>query len=332
MTRFVFSFVSRSAARHCQESVIWAEVNWALLGSCPTLFDTFNNPDDILTHLVACAEPSISNDYVDALAKYYQNHPEALQKHTTHVFASLEKIIIQDNLKAAEPLMEKAIIHCFNSITNHEELLQMFIRLCSTVQPASRDDFCKRFITPLTYELSNKKFPKKLAPLFFDLLMAILDLHVMQAPSCAYRLIDISEFYPWKQLDKQITHLVQSCVAYDSVTDGSEKEPENLTRILRLIQERAKMNKGILQATHEIALQAIFKWSVIVDTTTGRPYPKQAFTMGEAMAGLVEEQKVTADICIRLMEALQKRIENDDEPRDNYSVDDAFLIVNILRA
>ena len=326
-----FSFFSRSVAPYCQESVVWTEVNWALLRESPTLFDSFNNPDDVLIHLAACAVPPIWNDYVDALAKYYQNHPDSFQKHVSQVLALMEKIIVEDNLKAAEFLMEKSIIRCFNSITNHEELLQMFIRLCSSVRPTSRDYFCRCFISPLTYELSNKKFPKKLALLSFDLLLTILDLHIMQAPNCTYRLIGISEFYPWKQLNKQITHLIQSCIAYDTVTCESGQELENITQIISLIHERAKVNTAIFQATHDVALQAILKWSVIVDINTGRPYPKHAFTMGEVMTRLIEEEKVTADICIQLVDALQKRIENDDESRTNYCPDDMFLIVSVLR-
>ena len=323
--------LSRWAVHHDHESIVWSEVNKVLLRESPTLFESFSTPDELLIHLDACAESPISKDYVYAIAKYYQNHVDLFQTHANQIFTAMEKLIIQDGLKAAECFMEYVIIGCFNSITNHEELLQTFTRFCPLVPPASRDYFCKNFIASLSYELSNKKYPKKLAPFFFDLLLAILDLRVMQAPSCAYRVINISEFYPWKQLDKQLTRLIQSCVTYDTVTDDSKNEPNNLTGILTLIKERGKVNKSIFQATHQVALQAIFKWSSIIDITTGQLYPKQAFTMGEVMTHLLEQQKITADICMQLLQALQKRIENNDESKTNNAPDDSFLVVRFLQ-
>ena len=48
--------------------------------------------------------------------------------------------------------------------------------------------------------------------------------------------------------------------------------------------------------------------------------------MGEIMSKLVDEQKVTPDTCVRLIEVLQKRIDENDEPREPYQPDDDFFI------
>lgn len=204
--------------------------------------------------------------------------------------------------------------------------------MCSIINIESRDSFCHEIISPMSYELSRKKFHKKLAEIFFDFILAIIDLHIIEASTCACRILDISEFYPWKQLDKQIIHLVQSCVTYDDIsTDSSSSKLDDLTKILCKIHERAKTNQTIFYATHQTAVQAILKWSSIINKDTGNAYSTHVFKMGEEMTKLVDLQQVTVDLCIQLLEILQKRIDNNDEPNDLNNVDDYFLQVSLFR-
>jgi len=247
------------------------------------------------------------------------------------VYAAIEKLVLDDKLKEAEHFMRDVIVPHFASITNLNELISIFIRLCSSVRHESRIYFCKEFISPISYELTKKKFHKKFAEIFFDFILAILDLHIIEALTCAYRILNINEFYPWKQLDKQLTHLIQSCSTYDQIiNDSTFSELGNLSQILRLIQQRAKANITIFHATHEVALQAILKWSNIVNKDTGKSYSRHVFEMGEAMTELVDQQKITTDTCIRLIEILQKRIDDNDEPRDFNQPDDRFLMVSLI--
>jgi hypothetical protein len=52
--------------------------------------------------------------------------------------------------------------------------------------------------------------------------------------------------------------------------------------------------------------------------------------MGDVMTELVDQQKITPDTCIRFIEILQKRIDDNDEPRDSYQPDDHFLSVSLI--
>ena len=73
-------------------------------------------------------------------------------------------------------------------------------------------------------------------------------------------------------MDKQLTHLLQSCVTYDQIIDNATfSELQPLKDILSLIQQRAKINTTMIRATHEVALEAVLKWSVIVNKDTGQP-------------------------------------------------------------
>jgi len=207
----------------------------------------------------------------------------------------------------------------------------MLIRACSTVIIESRNDFCQKLIFPIAYELTSKKYNKKLAGIFFDFILAILDLQVIKAPGCAYRILEMSDFYPWKQLDKQIIQLIQSCVAYDKiVNDSSSNQIEELDKIISLIHERTKTNPTIFHATHETALQAILKWLSIINKETGKLYDKHVFKMGQEMTELVDRQQITVDVCIQFIDVLQKRIDNNDEPNDLNHIDDQFLMVNLF--
>jgi len=224
--------------------------------------------------------------------------------------------------------MSNVIIPHFNSITNLEELLHMLIRTCSIVHIESRNYFCQNFITRISYELIKKKFNKNLSGIFFDFILAILDLNIIEAPACACRILNINDFYPWKQLNKQLIHLIQSCISYDQMINTSfPNQLDQLAEILSLIHERTKTNVTIFHATHEPALQAIFKWSFIINNNTGKPYDIHVFKMGQKMTELVDQKQITVDICIQFIEILQKRIDNNDEPNELHQFDNYFLMV-----
>ena len=204
-----------------------------------------------------------------------------------------------------------------NLIEDVEQLLRTCIRLCSLVHPGSGEQFCKVVLSPLTYEFGSKKFSKKLAPLLFDLVIAILDLRVVDAPQWAYRILNKRDFYPWKDLTGPLTHLVQSCVAYDTFVTTSYSSPlDQLENILNLIQERSKVTVTIFRATHETSLKAVLKWLMIVNEQTGQAYGSHVFQMGAQLLNLIDEQQVTVDTCTQLLDILQSQL--DEEVNHHY--------------
>jgi hypothetical protein len=327
---YFLSFL-RWAARNSQQSSVWSEVLFTLTRTFPTLFDSFANQDDAQFHLISCAESPVSLEYVNLIAKSYQRQVDLFKTNVSQIYTALEKLLFQNNIKEAERFMRDVIVTHFSLITNLEELLQMLIRACSSVSIESRTEFCHEIIAPISYELSKKKSNKKLAGIFFDLILAILDLNVIEAPECACRILAISDFYTWKQLDKQLTHLVQSCIAYDQLVIDSYFSPlDSLEDIVKIIHERVKSNPTILHATHETALQAIFKWSSIINDKTGKTYGRHVFKLGQKMTDIIDPRQITVDICRQLFEILQKRLDNNDEPCDLDQVHDHFFNVSLL--
>ncbi|CAF1064963.1 unnamed protein product [Adineta steineri] len=314
-----FQHLYRWAAHHSRQSTIWSDVLNTLERACPTLFDSFITPDDAKVYLNTCAEPSISTDYCNLIAKSYQSQADLFTANSSDIFIIVEKLLSQNKIKEAQYFVRNVIVTHFSLINNLEELLQMLIRACPLVDIQSRNYFCKDIISPIAYEMNRKKANKKLATSYFDLILAILDLIVIEALPCAYRILEINEFYPWKQLDKQLTHLVQSCVSYDKIISNSGfSDLDILEKIIKLIGERAKTNPTILRATHQSALQAILKWSSIIDNDTGKPYDKHIFNMGTKMTELVDIKQITIDNCYQFIAILQKQINDND---DTYVLD-----------
>jgi hypothetical protein len=120
----------------------------------------------------------------------------------------------------------------------------------------------KNSLLSITYTLRDIKANKNLAPLFFDLILAILKLFVIDAPQCAQPMMTKLEFYPWKDLESRITDLINTCISYDKIIHKPYfSNLKDLENIVKLIDDRAKQNPVLLQSTHSIALQAILRWS-----------------------------------------------------------------------
>ena len=304
---------------------------FTLTRTFPTLFHSFTEPDDARLHLISCVEPPVSADYVNCIAKSYQIQANLFKTNESQIYLAMEKLITQNNMKEAERFMRDILCTHISLITNPEELIHMLIRACSSVNIASRDIFCKEIISHMSYEFGRLKFNKKFAGIFFDLILAILDLNVEEAPASALRILEINEFYPWKQLDKQITHLIQLCIAYDQfLLDSNSSKLDALENIIIKIQDRIKAYPTLRSATHETALQAVIKWAAITNNNTQKTYGRHVFKMGQKMTELIDRQKITVDICSKLIETLQKRIDNNDETYDFSHDVDNFLDVSLF--
>ncbi|CAF2790446.1 unnamed protein product [Rotaria sp. Silwood2] len=324
--RSSFQHLYRWASRNSYQSKIWSEVFFALGRTLPTLFDSYANSDDAESYLTTCLEPSISSDYVYEISKSYQGQVDLFKIHVSQIYTTIEKLVSQNRIDHARYFMDNVLIIHYNSIPNLEELLHMLIHICSLVNIESRSLLCKNLISSISYELTIKKPNKQLAGTFFDFALAILSLHIKEAPKFADHILSISEFYPWKQLDKQITHLIQSCIMYDNIIDDTfPSELNHLENILNLIHERSKVNVTILPATHESALQAILKWSTIINNDTGKPYSEHVYRMGQIMTKLIDQRQITVDICSKFLEIIRKHIDNNDATYEFHQHHDDFF-------
>ncbi|CAM4771267.1 unnamed protein product [Rotaria magnacalcarata] len=312
--RSSFQRLYRCAALNSHQSDVWSAVLNVLNRTYPTLFNSYTNSEEATFYLTSCAEPAISADYVHLISQGYKSDLELFKTNISLICTIMEKLVLQNRVDACRYFMDNALIVHFKLITNFEELLQMLIRMCSSVNTESRNSFCKSVISPITYELSSKKCKKELAGLFFDFILAILSFTIMDAPKFAYNILAIGEFYPWKQLDTKITQLIQSCITYDNIAyDTRNTDLDYLNQILSIIRERAKVNPTMLRATHTLALEAVLKWSSIINNDTGKPYSRHVFGMGVVMAELVDQQQVSVESCSKLLRIFRKLIDPDDE-------------------
>ena len=189
------------------------------------------------------------------------------------------------------------------------------------------NQFCSQVLYHLTSALISAKASKKLAPLFFDLILAELGMCAMEAPCYAQIILKKSEFYPWKELTPRIADFVRICGSYDSIVHNDYfSKLDDLASILTLIHDRAKTNPTIVRATHEPALKAILRWS-----EKNMTYSMHVYKMGGSMLELLDQEQITLDICSKFIDALQHRMspDNDDDDQENVRLRNAnFFMVS----
>ncbi|CAF3691039.1 unnamed protein product [Rotaria socialis] len=324
--RSSFQRLYRCAALNSHQSDVWSAVLNVLNRGYPTLFNSYTDSEEATFYLTSCAEPTISADYVHLISQGYKNDAELFKTNISLLCTIMEKLVLQNRVDACRYFMNNTLIIHFKLITNFEELLQMLIRMCSSVNIESRNSFCTSVISLITYELSRKKCKKELAGLFFDFILAILNFTTVDAPQFAHYILAIGEFYPWKQLDTKITQLIQSCITYDNIAcDARNTDLDYLNQILSTIRERAKGNPTILHATHTLALEAVLKWSSVINNDTGKPYSRHVFGMGVVMVDLVDQKQVSVETCSKLLGIFRKLIDPDDEIFELNQLYDNFL-------
>lgn len=210
-------------------------------------------------------------------------------------------------------------------------LLHTFIRICSSLTNSSdlepRNLLCSKILHYLTCALRDVKANKNLAPLFFDLILSILKLFVIDTPQCAQYMIVKSEFYPWKDLGSHINDLIKTCISYDKIIHNPYfSNLSDLQNIVKLIDDRTKHNPVILQSTHDIALQAILRWS-----NKDNKYSMHVYKMCYSMLNLMDKQQINVEICSQLIDALINRItlaaNDDDDQQEVYHSNVFFLFV-----
>jgi hypothetical protein len=242
------------------------------------------------------------------------------------ILGNIERDIAMDKFLDAFHFVNQAIVQHLASL-DIIPLLHTLIRICSllidTMERGSK--MCSQVLYHLTYALTSAKVSKKLAPLFFDLILAELGMRAMEAPYYAQQILTKSEFYPWKELTSRIADFVRICGSYDSIIHKDYfTKLDELEKILALIHDRAKINPIILRATHEPALKAIFRWS-----EKNTKYSMHVYKMGHPMLELLDPEQITLDICSKFIDALGHRVnpDDDDDDRENVRLRNTLLFM-----
>jgi hypothetical protein len=127
-------------------------------------------------------------------------------------------------------------------------------------------------------------------------------------------MITKSDFFPWKDLGSNINELISTCISYESIIHKPFfSNLDDLEKIVKLIDDRAKTNPVILKSTHSIALQAILRWS-----NKDAKYSIHVYKMSYSMLNLIDQYQINVETCSQLIDALQNRIyaDSDDDPEE----------------
>jgi hypothetical protein len=235
----------------------------------------------------------------------------------TALLETVERLILIGKFIEASTFMDRVIRKQLISV-DISPLLHTFIRICSLLTNSTdiepRNLFCSKILYCLAFTLRDIKANKNLAPLFFDLTLAVLKLFVIDAPQCALPVITKSEFYPWKDLGSSINELISTCISYDKIVHKPYfSNLKELEKIVKLIDDRAKTNPVILRSTHSIALQAILRWS-----SKDAKYSIHVYKMCYSMLNLIDPHQINVEICSKLIDALINRLyaDSDDDPQE----------------
>ncbi|CAF5003888.1 unnamed protein product, partial [Rotaria sp. Silwood1] len=279
------------------QSQIWSEIASILQQSQPKLFDSSDNPAEALT-IIECAESSISSEFLSSLANSYKNNANHLKTNFSYILIIIERLILKDHIEEASNFIEDTLEVHFTTAVDIDALLRMLIRICPQVNIDHRDQLCSKIIWSLSIKLKDAKCNKQSSSLFFDFALIILNLH----------------FYPWKELASRCSDVIRSCAAYDTISEEEHsRNLDSLEDILRLIAERAQVNPSIIQAIHDEAPRAILRWSTSTKVGNKKTWCSHVYRMEQAMIVFIDQRQVTIDIFAQIIEALQKRIVNDEE-------------------
>jgi hypothetical protein len=293
---------------------MWSAMVLSLRCSLSKLYVSYDTPADAKLDLTTLFPDDATSDEMYSVATSCENNCDLFKSNYARMLETIERLILMDKIENAASFVYKPLVKHLATV-DITPLLQMTIRVCSLIVNTNerRDLLCSKILYHLIDALNSTKANKKLAPLFFDLILAILELCVMHAPRYAEKLLNKSEFYPWKDLASRIGDLVRICGSYDSIVHNDFfSELDALKNILELISARAKLNPILYRATHEPALKAIVRWS-----NKNTKYSMHVYKMGGEILDLIDPQQTTIDICSKFIDALRHNVSTDDEDDDD---------------
>ncbi|CAF3164295.1 unnamed protein product [Rotaria sp. Silwood2] len=336
--RPIFQQIFRHAAHLSHQSRVWASIIYVFTRTLPTLFDSYVNIDDAQIDFSLCVEEPISTDYILFISKSYNRNPHLIKNNFSQALLVIERLLLGHHIREVRYFIDEAILAHMETVVDIEALVQMFVRVCPLIPINHRKESCKEVISNITYKLGRMKCSKKLAPLFFDFALILLDLCVLEAPQCAVYLLEKNDFYPWKDLAPRFTDLLRLCSTYDTiVVEKTSSELNSLVTILRLAVDRAKAHAIIYRSTHKEALRAISRWTYTTDSdnnnnnnnNTHKIWSNHVYNMGQPMLDLIDQRQMTIDICTQLIEVLRLRIVDNESGEDdipiNYTMNSFFI-------
>ncbi|CAF1175185.1 unnamed protein product [Adineta steineri] len=218
----------------------------------------------------------------------------------------IECLILANRYDDACLLFTKLIIPNLCSI-DLEILLHKIIELCPKVE--NRDLFSSEILSPFVWELVDLQVKKSFALVYFDLIVAILKLYNDKAPDLCYRLLKRKDFYPWEQLTNGLSDLTKICISYDTIVNEKVFSDLNqLEDILCIISTKAEVYPTIMKTLHSIALEATLRWS-----NPDISWSNHVYRMGIYIVKLIDSEQINDDIYIKFINALQNRINSEDE-------------------
>ena len=313
-----------------QRSKVWAPIIFVFTRTIPNLFDIYVDSADVKIDIELCGTEPICSDHVFFVSKSYKTHPEFIKDNFSSVLFAIEHLLIGKHDRQTQFFLSEAIFPHLESGLDLEALTKLFIRVCPLIPLENRDETCKNVISNVTYQFARLKCSKKLAPVFFEFALVLLNLHVVQAAPCAEQILQKNDFYPWKELSNRFVELIRLCVAFDDFdVKKTFSDLDSLSKILRLIAERAKGLPVLYRTTHSEALKAISRW------IEPKSWSNHVFRMAENMLDLIDKRQINVELCVQFIEGIRAKIianEENEENNQQYSISFSFYIVSRKRS
>ncbi|UJR32768.1 hypothetical protein I4U23_020228 [Adineta vaga] len=209
----IFQQFYQHAVQQSQSSSIWLEIAKILNESSPKIF-TLDTQSNIVLFDSNLPIETISSNYIAHQIQSCKDNIELIKTNFNPLIITIEQLILSNRYKDAYLLLLKLIIPNLSSI-DLELFLRKMISLCSIVQ--QQELFCSEILDPFVRALADLKGMKTLALLFFDLSLAILKLHCIEAPELSCHLLRRKDFYPWKDMVNGLIDCLKTCILYDTL-------------------------------------------------------------------------------------------------------------------
>ncbi|CAF2897940.1 unnamed protein product [Rotaria sp. Silwood2] len=310
----------KHAVQQSQQSSVWLKIATTLNEYSSEIFSNEMSLNMILSDTNVSIE-NISSDGITQLIQSYENDNELIKTDHTKLLTLFERLILVNNYDNAYQLFSTIIIPNL-SIIDFESLLSTMTRLCPIVE--NRDLFCSKILETLISPLENLQIKKNLAVIVFTLALAILKLCLCDAPELSYSLVRRKNFYPWPELIDGLADLIKACISYDVIIeDDFFSKLNRLEDIIDLIQEKTQVYPTISKAIHPISVEAVLRWS-----NTQFNGSHHVYRMGNAILNLIDLQEINEDICMKFIDAIQTRVNCDNEEINNKSI---FFFSNMAK-
>ena len=258
-------------------------------------------------------------DFIKLIAKNFSNQTNLFKANYTHLLKAIESLLVKNRFSDAETLMDDVLAKHFSSIPDLQPLIQIFLPLIPKISNEKKKEFTKRILSTLCDQLSRVKANKNLSPLFFDLMMTILEMRTIEAAKYAKELLEKENFYSWKDLGERLKTLIQLCGSYDGLTiddDANTSDLSGLADILDILHELVQGNHDLFRFTHAPALVCILRWTSPPKSKS--QWADYVYRMGKYMIYLIDSKQITLETYSQLLQKIHTRLQTkrDDDDDD----------------